>query len=107
MTDTTTNVNMKAYHIDGHYAPDHCETCNVSVPGVADRREHMVKTRHRRCLFCDSYYPLAGWADHCETRHLNEPWNDHMVYSQDAYDMREGKAQVWAQEAIKNKGGNA
>ncbi|KAM5342000.1 hypothetical protein ACJ41O_015031 [Fusarium nematophilum] len=103
MSDTTTPVNLQAYKIDELWAPDHCETCNLSVPDESSRREHMNDKGHRRCLYCGDYFYLAGWVDHCELRHQNMPWNDHMVYSQDAYDMKEGKAQAWAQEAFRKK----
>ncbi|KAF7545235.1 hypothetical protein G7Z17_g9339 [Cylindrodendrum hubeiense] len=96
-------VVLEAYTINGYQAPDHCESCDASVPDAEARRKHMEETRHRICSLCESYAPLGGYYVHCDERHYNDKWNDHMVAYTDSINMKE--SQQWAVEAIRKKRG--
>lgn len=99
MSDDNTSVNLQAYTTNGYKAPDHCETCNTSLPDEDSRRQHMNETRHRICPLCDGYVPVGGYYMHCELRHADERWNDHQVAWTDNRDNKE--SQSWATQGDK------
>ncbi|KAF5004762.1 hypothetical protein FDECE_8752 [Fusarium decemcellulare] len=94
MSDEIAPVNLQAYAINGHQAPDRCEMCDASVPDGESRRKHMKETRHRNCPLCDKYVPVGGFYVHCDRAHANERWNDHQVAYTDRRDKEE--ALPWA-----------
>lgn len=90
-------VILKAYVMDGHDAPNRCETCDKALPTEDDRRKHMKKTNHHKCPLCDEYVPIGGYYGHCCAKHGHERWNDHQVSWQDKMDLEE--AQPWVTES--------
>ncbi|KAF4459156.1 hypothetical protein FALBO_14091 [Fusarium albosuccineum] len=94
MSDEIAPVNLQAYAINGHQAPDRCEMCDAPVPDGESRRKHMKETRHRNCPLCDNYVPVGGFYVHCDKAHANERWNDHQVAYTDRRDKEE--ALPWA-----------
>ncbi|CAH0058076.1 unnamed protein product [Clonostachys solani] len=94
MPESTGTVKLDAYGSNGYRAPDHCETCDVSVPDQEARRKHMEETSHRRCPLCKGYVPLGGFYTHAFIKHGDEYWNEHQVAFTDRQDLKNAKS--WA-----------